>query len=215
MNRDVLDPAERVFFEKLQTLLNAKQVLLTRRIRRICGVDAAYSDNGTAVAVASCFDTRNGSLVEQCSYSGRVTFPYAPGLLFFREGPFVVESVNRLNSSPDLICFDGQGIAHPRRKGLATICGMLLGKPAVGIAKSKLVGDIVQYKPQLDKLLAHGRDCLGYVTYSPRRFWSPGFSVSTKSLESIIRDFGGICLKAIAESHSRANSLLNSREGLV
>lgn len=68
-------------------------------------------------------------------------FPYIPGLLSFREGPAVLAAMEKLETEPDAIIFDSQGIAHPRRFGLAAHLGLWLGIPSVGCAKSRLVGE--------------------------------------------------------------------------
>jgi deoxyribonuclease V len=70
-----------------------------------------------------------------------VTFPYVPGYLSFREGPVFLHAARRLRVRPDLWLFDGQGIAHPRGFGLAAHLGVLLDRPSVGCAKSRLVGE--------------------------------------------------------------------------
>jgi len=69
-----------------------------------------------------------------------VAFPYVPGLLAFREGPVVLAALAELTDRPDVLMFDAQGIAHPRRMGLATHLGLLLNIPSVGCAKSRLTG---------------------------------------------------------------------------
>jgi len=69
-----------------------------------------------------------------------VTFPYRPGLLAFREGPAVLAALEKLATWPDLFLFDAQGIAHPRRLGLAAHLGVLLDCPSIGCAKSRLTG---------------------------------------------------------------------------
>jgi len=73
-----------------------------------------------------------------------VSFPYVPGLLAFREGPVVLAALERLTERPDVLMFDAQGLAHPRRMGLATHLGVLLDIPAVGCAKSRLCGVYVE-----------------------------------------------------------------------
>ena len=70
-----------------------------------------------------------------------VPFPYVPGLLTFREGPVVLAALEQLGTWPDLFLFDGQGIAHPLRVGLAAHLGVLLDRPSIGCAKSRLTGN--------------------------------------------------------------------------
>jgi deoxyribonuclease V len=70
-----------------------------------------------------------------------ITFPYVPGLLAFREGPVVLAALEQVSDPPDVLLFDGQGLAHPRRLGLATHIGVLLDRPSIGCAKSRLCGE--------------------------------------------------------------------------
>ncbi len=69
-----------------------------------------------------------------------LVFPYIPGLLAFREGPAVLAAWDKLNTKPDLLMFDGQGIAHPRGIGIASQMGLWLDKPSIGVAKSQFCG---------------------------------------------------------------------------
>jgi len=80
-------------------------------------------------------------LMDEAFVRGRISFPYIPGLLSFREAPLLLQAFRGLRRLPDVILYDGQGIAHPRGFGLASHMGVLLDLPSVGCAKKKLVGD--------------------------------------------------------------------------
>jgi deoxyribonuclease V len=111
----------------------------------IGGADVAFSrKRGRVYAALTVFEFQTMSLLEVAYGEEEVRFPYIPGLLTFREGPVVLEAFQRLRKRPDVILFDGQGIAHPRRLGLASHMGLLLNIPTVGCAKSPLR---VEFKP--------------------------------------------------------------------
>lgn len=196
--RSVLDTAEASFFADIQRNLSRRKEFLPKEISRICGADAAYNGDRVA-AVASVFD--DGRLVETSSYVGACTFPYVSGLFYLREGPFVVQAVRRLKTRPQLLCFDAHGAAHPRYAGLATVCGIVIGIPSIGCAKSLLVGTVAPRRRGLDRIVYNGRT-VGYVTKSKgvTRYWSPGYSVSLGRLESSAIRYAPVCLRAIAES---------------
>jgi deoxyribonuclease V len=112
------------------------------RVRLVAGADCAFSPDGRSI-LAGIVVVSLPSLAPLASAwaMAPVTFPYVPGYLSFREGPVVVRAARRLSVSPDLWLFDGQGVAHPRGFGLAAHLGVLLDAPAVGCAKSRLVGE--------------------------------------------------------------------------
>ena len=114
----------------------------TGKIRAVAGADVSYSKGSenyfAAVVVLSFPDMQ---LVEESWAVGKSAFPYIPGLLTFREGPVCLEAFRGLRAKPDLIIFDGHGVAHPRGFGLASHMGVLLGIPSIGCAKTVLVGD--------------------------------------------------------------------------
>ena len=198
-----------MFFADFQELLHRNEVPLSKVISKICAVDAAYRGN-RVVASASVFD--NGRPVEDSHYSGNCNFPYMPGLFYMREGPFVVEAVRRLKVRPQLLCFDAHGAAHPRSAGLATICGMILGIPSIGIAKSLLVGTVVPHEDvgRKEGLIVYNGKTVGLVVVinDVRRYWSPGYSVSLSKLQRLICDYASTCLLAMAESHRVARRLV-------
>ena len=107
-------------------------------LRTVAGVDAAYREGGrAAVVVLSYPDMRP---LEEVVASRETVFPYVPGLLSFREAPAVLDALAKLRTRPDLLIFDGQGYAHPRRLGLAAHLGVYLDMPSIGCAKSRLIG---------------------------------------------------------------------------
>jgi len=111
-------------------------------VRYIAGVDMGFEEEGTiskaAVAVLSFPDLQ---LQEQAIARRPTTFPYVPGFLSFREVPAVLDALEKISTTPDLILCDGQGIAHPRRFGIACHLGVLIDIPTIGVAKSWLIGE--------------------------------------------------------------------------
>ncbi len=87
------------------------------------------------------FRIPGGELVDAAHVQRPSPFPYVPGLLSFREAPLYAEALRRLRHPPDLLLCDGQGIAHPRRLGLASHLGLLFDLPSIGVAKSRLIGE--------------------------------------------------------------------------
>ncbi|MEU3300098.1 endonuclease V [Streptomyces sp. NPDC006678] len=103
----------------------------------VTGVDVAYDDErDIVVAAAVVLDAATLAVVEETTATGRVTFPYIPGLLAFREIPTVLSALESLESDPGLVVCDGYGRAHPRRFGLAGHLGVLTGLPVLGVAKN-------------------------------------------------------------------------------
>jgi deoxyribonuclease V len=137
-------PAEAIALQK--TL--AASVLLTplpHTPKTIAGADVSLERFGTelfaGIIVLSYPDL---TVVDQATVQLPVSFPYIPGLLSFREIPGLLACYEKLQTKPDLIIVDGQGVAHPRRLGIATHLGILLDTPTIGCAKSRLYGTYVE-----------------------------------------------------------------------
>ncbi len=122
----------------------ATQVLRNSEViepRFIAGVDIAVGKaNGLATAAIVVLNYPELRVVETAVAQSRLDFPYIPGLLSFREASLTLAAGEKLSITPDLIMVDGQGIAHPRRFGLASHLGLLWDKPTIGCAKSLLCG---------------------------------------------------------------------------
>jgi len=109
--------------------------------RFIAGLDiSAGKAQGVATGTAVVLDYPELRVVETQVAQGRLDFPYIPGLLSFRESPLTLAACEQLSIIPDLILVDGQGVAHPRRFGLASHLGLFLDMPTIGCAKSLLCG---------------------------------------------------------------------------
>lgn len=111
-------------------------------IRRVAGVDVAVDRAGQrARAAVVILSYPQMELLEQRMVERDLTFPYIPGLLSFREAPAILEAFEKMQQTPDLLLVDGQGMAHPRRFGIACHLGVHLDIPTIGCAKSRLVGE--------------------------------------------------------------------------
>ena len=109
--------------------------------RYIAGLDISINKGeGIATGAVVVLNYPELKLVERKIVTGKIDFPYVPGLLSFREAPLTLSACEKLILTPDLIMVDGQGIAHPRRMGLASHLGLFLNIPTIGCAKSRLCG---------------------------------------------------------------------------
>lgn len=135
---------------------------LQEKMDFVAGADVSF-DNGSDLIHAAVVVLRFPSLeiVEKQGVSQRSTFPYVPGLLAFREGPCVQNAWEKLEVEPDIVLFDGHGLAHPRRFGLACHLGVVLNVPSIGCAKSVLVGSFTEpgrERGQLSALVDEGEE---------------------------------------------------------
>ena len=125
--------------EALRTQVVTKDCL--GKVKYVAGVDVGFKENyaitQAAVAVLSYRDLQ---IVDRAIGRTPTTFPYVPGYLSFREIPAILAVLPKLTIIPDVILCDGQGLAHPRRLGLACHLGVILDLPTIGVAKSLLIG---------------------------------------------------------------------------
>jgi deoxyribonuclease V len=110
-----------------------------RKIATVGGVDVSLKDKKARAAIV-VLHYPDLTPVDDATIEADVHFPYVPGLLAFREGPVVLRAWEKLEKKPDLLMFDGQGIAHPRGIGIASHMGLWLNRPTIGVAKSRLFG---------------------------------------------------------------------------
>jgi deoxyribonuclease V len=126
--------------ENLRHRINLQKAF--SRVRTIGGGDVSYQKEGNflfgAMVVLSFPQMETLDVATAC---GRISFPYLPGLLTFREGPILIKTFQKLRIRPDILIFDGQGIAHPRGIGLATHLGIWFNLPSIGCAKTSLLGE--------------------------------------------------------------------------
>lgn len=113
-----------------------------KHVRCVAGVDTGFIDHGrTARAAVVVLSFPQLARLETQVAFEPTPFPYIPGLLSFRELPVVLHALEKLSILPDLVLCDGQGIAHPRRLGIAAHLGVVTGLPTIGVGKSRLIGD--------------------------------------------------------------------------
>jgi deoxyribonuclease V len=136
-----VSPAEAIAIqERLRVRLRIRP--LDRRPRLVAGADVAYSRATPRIfAAVAVLALPSLETVEVAKADAVARFPYLPGLFSFRELPVLLRACRRLRTDPDVLLFDGQGLAHPRGFGLACHGGLLLGRPSVGCAKSRLLGE--------------------------------------------------------------------------
>ena len=162
-------------------------------LRTIAGVDVGY-DLAANASLASVVVLSFPDLVPVDAAKAVLPtgFPYVPGLLSFREIPVLLEALAKLEAPPDLLMVDGQGIAHPRRVGIATHLGLVTDLPAIGVAKSRLCGSHDEPGPRKGDraLLRDGEERIGTVLRSRDGvrplYVSPGHRVGHDSAVEIV-----------------------------
>lgn len=174
----------------LQESLRSEIVLTDQLdpVEYVAGIDVGFEDQGhttrAAVAVLSFPDLE---LKERAIARRPTTFPYIPGLLSFREIPTVLDALEQLTLTPNILLCDGQGIAHPRRFGIACHVGLLTDLPAIGVGKSRLIGTHAEPGQEKGRWepLYHQGDIIGAVlrnrTGTKPLYISPGHRLSLET----------------------------------
>lgn len=154
----------------------------------IAGVDVGFEQGGDVTrAAVAVLRYPSLELVEYQIVRVPTVMPYIPGFLSFRELPALLQAWQQLTSRPDLVLVDGQGIAHPRRLGVASHFGLMIDVPTIGVAKSRLCGQFLPLGEELysQQALYEGDEQIGWVWRSKLRcnplFISPGNRISMES----------------------------------
>ncbi len=193
-----ITPKEAVELQK-KLREQVKLVPLSKKIRYIAGCDVSLNLYSTTVyagfVVLSYPDL---TLVDHAVVKDEVTFPYVPGLLSFREIPALLKAWQKLKVIPDVIMVDGQGVAHPRRLGIATHLGLVLDIPTIGCAKSVLTGKFEMTKNVWDAnplIDPKNNEMIGFAFQSKARsnplIISAGYKVTQEEALEIVK----ICLR--------------------
>lgn len=193
LHRWDLSPAEAA---KIQANLRERLVLVwdRRPVATIGGVDISIKTDpgnrpraGSARAAIVVLQYPNLKPVEALTADAPLVFPYISGFLAFREGPAVLGAWEKLKNKPDLLMFDGQGIAHPRGIGIASLMGLWLERPTIGVAKSRLYGRHEEVGPQRGdraNLLDKSGNTIGTVLRTRERanplYISPGHLIDVE-----------------------------------
>jgi deoxyribonuclease V len=184
---------------------------LPQKIKYVAGVDIAYSGD-IAVGAAVVLDYQSQDFLESQTAICEVKFPYIPTLLSFREIPTAVACVRKLRLQPDIFLVDGHGRAHPNRCGFASHLGLAIGKPTVGVAKSRLIG--LPTEVGSDLLIVDKGQIIGSVVTTQERtkplYVSTGNMVSLETAVKILKHC--ICKSRIPEPIRLAHKIASEEK---
>ena len=182
-----------------------------KNCKLIAGADVSYTkESEIFYASVVVFNLQTMQRIEAVTASGTVGFPYIPGLLSFRESPILLKAFAKIKSEPDVIILDAQGIAHPRGIGLASHIGLLLDKPSIGCAKTRLIGEYNEMSREAgshSQLTIQGK-VVGAVLRTRKNvkpvFVSPGHKVDVNtSIELILKSCRGYRLpEPVRQAHN-------------
>ncbi len=183
-------------------------------VRYVAGADVS-TEGDRAYAMVAVLDFPGLSVVEVQGFEAPLEFPYVPGLLAFREIPSVVGALRKVETAVDAVILDAQGLAHPRRMGLASHIGLFLEVPAVGCAKSLLVGKFEEPGPKKGSTadLVHRGEVVGRVVRTRERVSPVYVSVGNRiDLDSAVELVLACCTKyrlpePTRQAHNAANRL--------
>ncbi len=203
-----------------------KQIILKNSFKNlhgklIAGADVSYDKEiDRFYAGVVVFELQTMQKIEEVTASGKVSFPYIPGLLSFRESPILLRAFSKVKKTPDIIMLDAQGIAHPRGIGLASHVGLLLNKPSIGCAKTRLIGEYNNVGKEVgyySQLTIEGK-VVGVVLRTRKNvkpvFVSPGHKIDlATSIDLVLKSCHGYKLP---EPTRQAHNLVNKvRKGEI
>jgi deoxyribonuclease V len=188
---------------------------LAKPVQTIAGCDISFNKfEETVYAGIVVLSLPDLTVVDEVGVISRANFPYVPGLLSFREAPALLEAWEKLQTPPDAVMFDGQGIAHPRRIGIASHIGLFIERPSFGCAKSVLVGKYDEPAPERGNWspMKHYGDVIGAALRTKDRtnpvYVSPGHLIDLPAaIELTLACHGGY---RIPEPTRRAHNLVNA-----
>ncbi|MGA2916013.1 MAG: deoxyribonuclease V [Sedimentisphaerales bacterium] len=171
----------------------------TKKLKTIGGLDCAFTDDKkNIIACVIVMSAKTFEIIETSYTVQPVNFPYIPGLLSFREAPACLAAIEKLKTTPDCFIVDGQGIAHPRRLGIASHLGLFLDVPTMGCAKSRLIGDFTppSFRKGSTSLLLDKGEIIGSVVRTRNNVKPVFVSVGNKCrLVDAIRIVLDCCVK--------------------
>ena len=219
---------ENVLFNDFKTeyplkKLREEQIKLSKKIKikdsfnnieTVAGIDVAYPKNEFDDACGACviMDYKTKQVIEEKTVFAKSNFPYISTYLFYREYPVIKKLVNGLDSAPSIIMFDGNGILHPYRLGLASHAGLILDAPSIGVAKSLLYGKVEKNIVKIDS------EKRGYAKVFSKRakkpvYISPGHKISFETSLEVVNNLSNYKIpEPLRMAHILAKkSLGNSR----
>lgn len=202
--------------ERLRQKIILKSSFKNLKGKLIAGADVSYDKgNDKFYAGVVVFELLTMQKIEEVTASGRVNFPYIPGLLSFRESPVLLKAFSKVKEEPDIVILDAQGIAHPRGIGLASHIGLLLNIPSIGCAKTRLIGaynDVGEEVGCHSQLTVEG-NTVGVVLRTRKNvkpvFISPGHKIDlATSINLVLKSCRGYKLP---EPTRQAHNLVNKK----